>query len=354
MRFWQDFFTLSRREQTGFFTLLGIVLIIILSFFFDFRREKLGHDPILEEWVDEVNQHVENKEVSVTDLKLFRFNPNIASRSELIQLGFDPHVVSNIIKYRNAGGRINSYSKFASIYGIDSVHLRKVRSYIIFDDDSKKLKKKFKPFVYDFKVDLNTIDSTSMVKWQMDSLVIEDVLRTRKLNYFSQRFGKDSLLSSSMKDWELMKSGKLVAKKTNSTLGDAFVIELNQADTAELAVLRGIGSVLARRIVYYRDRLGGFYNINQLLEVEGISPVVLTDNIAHIKVDGSMLTPLDINVASLRRLKNHPYIDFYMAKEIYEFRKQNGSIASLESVFRLPAFESKDTSLLKLYICIGK
>lgn len=50
----------------------------------------------------------------------------------------------------------------------------------------------------------------------------------------------------------------------------AFPIDLNSADERELTVLPGIGEVLAQRILTYREEIGSFSSVEELLNVEGI------------------------------------------------------------------------------------
>lgn len=52
-------------------------------------------------------------------------------------------------------------------------------------------------------------------------------------------------------------------------------VDLNSADADLLDRLPGIGPVLARRIVAYRDRAGPFHRVDDLLQVEGIGPRLL-------------------------------------------------------------------------------
>jgi len=52
-------------------------------------------------------------------------------------------------------------------------------------------------------------------------------------------------------------------------------LDLNTATAQELEALPGIGPVLARRIVEYRDRYGPFQKVEDLLAVRGIGPVLL-------------------------------------------------------------------------------
>ena len=49
-------------------------------------------------------------------------------------------------------------------------------------------------------------------------------------------------------------------------------IELNAADTSELQKVKGIGKVLSKRIVSYRELIGGFTEVEQLMKLHGMSP----------------------------------------------------------------------------------
>ena len=53
----------------------------------------------------------------------------------------------------------------------------------------------------------------------------------------------------------------------NDFNGEVTIVDLNKADTSILKRIPGIGSTLARMIVVYRQRLGGFYDVSQLQEV---------------------------------------------------------------------------------------
>ena len=47
---------------------------------------------------------------------------------------------------------------------------------------------------------------------------------------------------------------------------DIQSVDINTADTTAFISLPGIGSKLAARIVNFRDKLGGFYSIDQVGE----------------------------------------------------------------------------------------
>ena len=99
------------------------------------------------------------------------------------------------------------------------------------------------------------------------------------------------------------------------------VVELNSADTTRLKQLRGIGSGYAKMIVVYREKLGGFYKTEQLLEVYKF-PDETYQKIKHqLSVDTTLIRKIQVNTATVKELKNHPYISYYQALSIVENRE---------------------------------
>ena len=123
-------------------------------------------------------------------------------------------------------------------------------------------------------------------------------------------------------------------------------VDLNRADTTELQQVPGIGSGIARMIVAYRNRLGGFYTVDQLKEIEYVEDgllkwfTVTTDSIRRIPV----------NRAGLDRLRNHPYLNFYQAKVIVEYRRKRGKLTSLSQLSLYEEFTEKDLQRLSHYL----
>jgi competence protein ComEA len=111
---------------------------------------------------------------------------------------------------------------------------------------------------------------------------------------------------------------------------------LNRADTATLKQLRGIGVVLAERIVRYREALGGFHHESQLTEVYGVRPEVIENNSHLITIQHRTVKPLAVNTAPQAALAAHPYISSRIAYIIVELRAQ-GEITSPDDLLkRLP------------------
>ncbi len=68
------------------------------------------------------------------------------------------------------------------------------------------------------------------------------------------------------------------------TFVEAGPLDLNQASAAELEKLPGIGPVLARRIVEWRETHGPFRSVQDLLKVPGIGPKTLEKILDRITV----------------------------------------------------------------------
>ena len=113
----------------------------------------------------------------------------------------------------------------------------------------------------------------------------------------------------------------------------AAKVELNRADTLLLQCIPGFGSRMAREIVAYRERLGGYSAIGQLLEVRFMDSARWQKVLPYLTLDTcGMLRKLNINTAGVGELMRHPYIDYYLAKTIVVRRENKGAYRSLEEM----------------------
>ena len=113
------------------------------------------------------------------------------------------------------------------------------------------------------------------------------------------------------------------------------IIELNRCDSISLVSLRGIGPGWARRIIKRRDQLGGFYCLEQLIEMKGFSDTLLNTLRMQVKVDSSMIQKLNINQLSLEDLQKHPYCWYGVGKSIVNYRLQHGPFRTLEGLKKI-------------------
>ena len=145
------------------------------------------------------------------------------------------------------------------------------------------------------------------------------------------------------------KSSKSRSKSKNR---DMMQIEINSADTAIFALLPGVGPTISSRIVKYRSALKGFYAKEQLLEVYGVDSLLYSKISSYLVVDSILIEKLNLNQISIAQMKNHPYLDFYQAKEVYEHRNKVGKFNSINDVLILPSFSKMNTEKLFRYFCV--
>lgn len=127
-------------------------------------------------------------------------------------------------------------------------------------------------------------------------------------------------------------------------------IDLNQSDTLQLQRIPGIGSGFSKTIIRYRQKLGGFYETAQLLEIEGIPPSVLD----YVQITNGPQHTIFINKSTVNQLRSHPYINYYQAKAIIDYRKKYGEINDIRQLSLIDAFKEKDLQRLKHYIVYEK
>lgn len=113
------------------------------------------------------------------------------------------------------------------------------------------------------------------------------------------------------------------------------IIELNRCDSIALVSLRGIGPGWARRIIKRRDQLGGFYCLEQLIEMKGFSDTLLNTLRMQVKVDSSMIQKLNINQLGLEDLQKHPYCWYGVGKSIVNYRLQHGPFRTIEGLKKI-------------------
>jgi len=128
------------------------------------------------------------------------------------------------------------------------------------------------------------------------------------------------------------------------------VIEINASDTAQLMKIPGIGASFAKKITGYRNSLGGYYRLEQLQEVYGMYAELYEKIIPYLQIDTDEITPIQVNTASLDKLKSHPYINFYQAKAIVEMRKKKGKLQNIHELDLLEEFTPDDLERLKHYL----
>lgn len=328
----QDYFTFSRNERKGIIVLVVLIFLLAVAnkaiFFFetpakidavllDSARHELGLA------IDSINQ----KEALQT---LFAFNPNTIDSVALDRLAIPQSVKINLLKFRDKGGKIYSNTDFKKIYGVTDQVYNQVSPYLLLGNESNQQVMTAKASEL-FSFDPNTTSDSEFLRLGFSNKQITTIRKyLDKGGIFRNKadFFKIRVISENQKrilsDLVVIESGQNVSQGEKSAV-NAPVIELNSADSVQLKQLPGIGSVLSKRIVKYRDLLGGFYSINQVKEVYGLSEQTIRQIEEKVTLDKSRIRKLDLNFADVNELSRHPYLKKNLAAQIVKFRTKNGS-----------------------------
>ncbi len=218
----------------------------------------------------------------------FRFDPNTADSTQLLRLGFQPWQVRAIYKYRSHGGIYREKEDFARVPGLTVGQYRQLEPYISIGRD-----------------------------YQPAALLVAERNEQRR----------DSVYRS-------------------HKLADDETIDLATADTALLKKVPGIGSYYASRIADYGRRLGGYVSVDQLDEIEGF-PV---ESKRFFVVGDAHTQLLNLNRLSVSELRRHPYINYYQARAIVDYRRQHGPLNSLDDLRLLRDFPQDALERLAPYV----
>jgi competence protein ComEA len=129
------------------------------------------------------------------------------------------------------------------------------------------------------------------------------------------------------------------------------IVNINDADTSLFIALPGIGSKLAGRIVNFRDKLGGFYSIDQVGETYGLPNSTFQKIKASLQLGGDV-KKLNVNTATKDELKVHPYIKWNLANAIVEYRNQHGAFKSLDELKNIAVIDEATFEKIVHYLSL--
>lgn len=111
-----------------------------------------------------------------------------------------------------------------------------------------------------------------------------------------------------------------------------LAVDVNKADSATFIKLKGIGPGYARRIIKYRDALGGFSTIDQIMEVYGLPPQLFDTISMYLEIDTSGIRKMNINQCDVETLRKHPYINWNVANAIVAYREKHGLYSNVYDI----------------------
>ncbi len=182
--------------------------------------------------------------------------------------------------------------------------------------------------------DPNTVKEDELLQMGLSEFVAGNIIRYREAaGRFAQPEDLSKIYGLGTEEFKMLKPYVVIGNSSDRTLkveassisygkmDDAFVVEINSADSEEFRRINGIGPTLAGRIIKYRNLLGGFSAVSQLSEVYGMSDSVIRMNENHFHVDTSGIRKLSISKAGYSTLLRHPYIEKDIVDAMMKYRE---------------------------------
>ena len=226
--------------------------------------------------------------------ELFYFDPNRISTSEWRRLGLTDKTIQTIGKYLNKGGHFSTPEDLQKIYGLHNDQYERLKPYVKIESKPVRTNEQF--------VSSKTKEGTQPAK------------------NFAPRYS---------------------------------VIDVNIADTSALISLPGIGSKLAARILSFREKLGGFYSVDQVGETYGLPDSTFQKIKQYLKLDNPSVKKININTATVDDLKVHPYIKFSIANPIIAYRNEHGTFSKIEDIKKVMVVTDEMYKKIAPYLTIG-
>ena len=289
---------------------------------------------------------------------LFRFNPNTISAEELDSLNLPANVKRNIINYRKAGGVFKTTQDFRKIYGMNDSIFAVISEYVV-TNKSKPEEETETAAVKNNKVkegffDPNQAEISDLMEFGFNQFQAKNVVAYRsKGGIFKvsedimKIYGIDSVLYQSIKSNINIENS---AKNMAMSIEEPLYIELNEADSADLVELNGIGPSFASRIVKYRDRLGGFSSPSQVLEVYNFPIETYSKIEGNIHVDTLKIKKIRINFAEFKEFIKHPYFSKPKVELILKYREKHGPFANMIDVKASGIFDETEFKKVMPYL----
>lgn len=130
------------------------------------------------------------------------------------------------------------------------------------------------------------------------------------------------------------------------------IVDINSADTSAFIALPGIGNKLAARILSFREKLGGFYSIEQIGETYGLPDSTFQKIKQYLKLENSNIKKININTATVDELKAHPYIKYSLANPIVAYRNQHGPFAKVEDIKKVMVITDDIYDKISAYLTV--
>lgn len=209
---------------------------------------------------------------SLSGEEVYPIDINSASADTLVSLpGIGPTKANAIVEYREENGFFSVTQELTNVKGIGEATLNSIREFVVCYIDNTEIKNKVQNELID--INMATIDqlqtlpgigpekSQAIIDYRQNSgpfIHIHDLTKVKGIGNATLNNIKNLIY---VKETE---TNKALRESRNTK------ININTAGISELKGLPGIGDVLAKRILEYRDQVGQFSSREEIMNVNGI------------------------------------------------------------------------------------
>lgn len=289
----RSYLVMSRRERQGAL-LLALLIASIWILPELFKRPAL--DPALTQKADEVLRSRENDSAMILQALRFEpFDPNSTPDQQWLDMGLTERNLLTIRRYLARGGRFRRKEDLQKIYGLRPDLVARMLPYV----------------------------RISHATGRQDS---EDEGRPGRS--YPRSFPERPVYRRK----------------------DPVIIDLADADTTALIALPGIGPTLARRIIQFREKCGGFHSVEQLAEVYGLQDSVFQRIRPMLRLEEGRVRKIKVNEAGIDSLAAHPYITYAESRAIVKYREQHGPFGSEAQLLQVALINEEWIRKLRPYL----
>jgi DNA uptake protein ComE-like DNA-binding protein len=363
----REYFYFSKKDRRGVL-LLGTIIVLVIAGIFIADTIQLNQEYDFSEFKAAIKKWDQEKTADVGLNSLFSFNPNNITEEALDSLLLPRFVKSNILSYRKAGGKFYRSEDVRKIYGMNDSIFEAIEKYIVLAETEKAkggnseintVVAEPEPVGFTGTFDPNVSDSAELSAFGFNAFQTSNLLKYRENGgSFSapadllKIYGIDSAFYSIIKNSIVINPQpvQMYDEPEDRTAKTKIQVELNSADSTDLIQLSGIGSVFAGRIIKYRQLLGGFYSVEQLLEVYNLPEETFREIHPNISVDPNKIQPIRLNFAVYGELLRHPYIEKEEVEAILDYRNKQGPFRNFNELKESGIIDAEKVEELKPYL----
>ena len=334
-------FYIPKHERQGLYFLMIILLLMIVGMI---TANNIGNADIKKLVVtinvsSEANEAIRENTIPKYNKSLFTFDPNTTPDDSLRLLDISDQVINNIIKYRSKGGSFKDIKDLSKIYGIEP-EMKKLTPFVKFNADEEQ------------QVDSYHDITHSVVTKNSGRSRVVNQSNTTLIEIANEKSVEDEKVESI--DVDKSSSEAIYLRDTTiffekETEEESPLIEINGASIYELMLVKGIGEFYANKIVEYRDKMGGYYHIDQLKNV--ISRKESFDKIApFLKIDKSLIRKRNANLVSKDSLAFIPQVGYRKAEIALRYKANHYPLKSMEDFRKMKIFSEEDIAIMSLYL----